>query len=89
MQRQAEQQRKRSRHLLVVKMFLAVAICFVLSFVAMNLVFTLRLDDRWYYLVFVNNISNPAIYYWLNKEFRKKYNDFWREASKKVRGACC
>ena len=57
----------RSKHVLVVKMFLAITVCYFAAFTSLNLVFVFGLDDRWIYLNFINNINNPVIYYWLNK----------------------
>ena len=81
-------QHNKSKHVLVVKMFAAITVCFFLTNIGLNLVFILALDDKWMYLTFVNNLCNPLIYYWLNKEFRKEYNDFWKKAWKNVRGKC-
>ena len=73
---------RKSRHVLVVKMFSAIFLCFIFSFTGMVLPLVLGLDDHMYYLVFTNNLCNPVIYYWLNKEFRAEYNDFWKHVWK-------
>ena len=76
-------QQKRPKHALVVKMFAAITVCFVVTNIGLNVVFAFGLDDQCMYLAFANNF-NSLIYYWPNKEFRGEHNDFWREAGKKL-----
>ena len=75
---------KPQKHVLVVKMSLAITICFFISIVVLTTPFFFNISDKFSYLLFLNNISNPMIYYWLNKAFRKEYNDIWRRIGAKI-----
>ena len=66
-------------------MFGVITVCFILSFSGITLVYILGFDDKWVYLSYVNNLCNPVIYYWLNKEFRGDYNDVWRRVWTKLK----
>ena len=77
---------KPQKHVLVVKMSLAITICFFISMVGVTVPFFFNLSDKFVYCIYLNNISNPIIYYWLNKEFRKEYNDIWQQISSKLCG---
>ena len=73
-----------AKHVLVVKMALAITVCFFISNAALSAVFIFHWSNDWVYLVLTNNLCNPVIYYWLNKEFRREYNDFWKRIWKKI-----
>ena len=68
---------KKAKHVVAVKMFLAITFCFMASYLSVVIVIILQLDPKFAYSLFINNLCNPLIYYWLNTEFREQYNAFW------------
>ena len=68
----------RNRHVVAVKTFGAVTLCFLISYTAAYAVRSELLPLYADYLYFLNHICNPVIYILLNREFREKVRDLTR-----------
>ena len=80
-----KQVKKRAKHVLIGKIFAIITACFFLTATANALMAVWSWSKYWAYLGFINFVSNPPIYFWLNQDFRKNYISFWRRVRKKVR----
>ena len=60
------------KHVTTLKTFIAIMVCYILSFGAAFFIL-LRLTDNFFvsYIYFINHINNPFLYLAFNKEFRK------------------
>ena len=74
----ARQTATRKKHIVAVKTFIAVSLCYIISYVTAftvgNKVVPIEVD----YLYFLNHISNPVIYLAFNKEFRQEFRKIIR-----------
>ena len=68
----------RKKHLVAVKTFGAVSLCFLISYVTGYTVAINLLPLEAAYVYFLNHICNPVIYFLFNREFREKVRDLMR-----------
>ena len=79
-------QKTRARHVTTAKVFIAVVILFVLSYVpVLIVVLTGRYGSFARYIYMINHIGNPIIYYTFNECFRRDTNEFVRALVAKLR----
>ena len=69
----ASQVGSRRKHVVAVKTFAIVTVCFVLGYAASFLAASGLIDDACNYLYFANHVCNPFIYVALNREFRRSF----------------
>ena len=69
----------RARHVTSVKVFAAILVIFILSYLPTILVIN-QIFDNFYiaYLYFINHIGNPVAYYVINRQFRSDVNKLIR-----------
>ena len=68
----------RKRHVVAVKTFGAVTLCFLASYASAFIVRNGVLPLSAFYMYFLNHICNPVIYFLFNREFRAKVRDLIR-----------
>ena len=68
----------RKKHLVAVKTFGAVSLCFLISYVTGYIVAIKLLPLEAAYVYFLNHICNPVIYFLFNREFREKVRGLMR-----------
>ena len=79
--------RNRARNLTTVKVFSAVLILYLASFLPPILV-ALDIISNFYvsYMYFLNHVGNPFCYYVINREFRKDVHELMRKARNNLYG---
>ena len=75
----------REGYVSVVKMFIAITTCYVTSETSYVIIWLFIGQDHLVYLAFFTNVSNPVIYFWLSRDFRQEYCNFWRQTKQIVK----
>ena len=82
----AVRQKTRARHVTTAKVFIAVVILFVLSYLPIVITLLTAMHARpARYVYMINHIGNPLIYHTFNKSFRRDTNKFVRALVVKLR----
>ena len=68
----------RKKHMVAVKTFGAVSLCFLISYVMAYVTANRLIHPEVFYLYFLNHICNPVIYLLFNREFRAKVRELAR-----------
>lgn len=64
----------RAQHITSVKVFFALVLLLIASYIPTILFFQGIVSHYWNHLYFINHIGNPIVYYVINKTFRKDVN---------------